>query len=1095
MPDVSPLRSSNTANRLVSLQNLCHLLPDLINNILHLYVRAATFTADQIPQVSFAESTIRFAKLLTTIQVSHGILDDEGLQSVVFNTDRRITHDTIPSQISSFPTKSDIASVLFRAFPNTLPEYNLEITARVMILTGIASVLARLGYHRKKVFVLRELMSLLLPALVQSRKDSAAELGVHPAASLSNFDLGVEHLESGPVSSATIGSEHGAQGFLVLICEVYGAMLTSSVPSDILDAASSTKSSDKWNAGEEYNDTTQAIIARALKHVKTRSFGNMDLKLDILRSCINLCEALSDLHGVSVFSGHLLRTAGSGIAPGPDSSDGSPSLSIEEQLRLSNNVIRTANAARHLGIQNVEAEYWDEFLVRDIEVIKTSFAQAPTARRKEELEASKVSGIKQSGPFIYNPFTARATSTSTEPMLVAHEEALFLITLQNLYDFDLEIEWVKLDVPHNVMKSQALGVTIGPYRTQTMQLLATPQVAGALSFTGCIAKVRGCRERQFPLFKAPWTNGKETKMKHIGLAAAFAPIERRISATANAAQSKGYTADASPIPATLVANVIEHQPNIIVKATSLSQSAVMLLDGETKKFTITLKNVSQIPADLLLLSFSDSTSAALQSALADKSLTSAETYEIELASYSTDVFRLPQSHNDSEYSIPAKGSITLEIEVIGRPGLTHGTVHIDYGYLGVPRSLVKNYFFTRQVRFEIAITVNSSIDLVRNDILPFTSNFTWQNQRRHIPSSDDERFSPTTDQISSNEHLPLKNENRFRFLLRQLGLGTHGSDHCLIVLDFCNAWPHALSISLQVRPSTIMNPTTVDADPWQRAYAVHETLQPGRSSRLVILLPRVLLENPHLPIPSLHSTKKRQFVLSATKVAPEIERTSREAFWYREEILKYIRATWKEESTGRHGSIELRALRLSPRMVDAFKLEDVSIELFLQADITSTSSEMPDVVQLSRSHFCVPVDTFLTLCVRITNRLSQPIYPLLRIQPALRGQPYNIALDLAKKFAFNGLLQQMLPLLKAAEETVVKVGVIWLCSGDYDIGAVVEEGRLWESPNENVSSGETNQTGEELDMARILERNERRIWGARESLVVQVRNETPEMSQ
>lgn len=47
------------------------------------------------------------------------------------------------------------------------------------------------------------------------------------------------------------------------------------------------------------------------------------------------------------------------------------------------------------------------------------------------------------------------------------------------------------------------------------------------------------------------------------------------------------------------------------------------------------------------------------------------------------------------------------------------------------------------------------------------------------------------------------------------------------------------------------------------------------------------------PIPTLSD---RQFVVTKSGLSSTEERLQRELFWYREELFKYIRCTWKEVS-------------------------------------------------------------------------------------------------------------------------------------------------------------------------------------------------------
>ncbi|MCJ1353500.1 MAG: hypothetical protein MMC33_003486 [Icmadophila ericetorum] len=1098
-PDLTSPVPGNSTNRLVSLQNLCQLLPDLVNNILHLYVRAATFTADLLPQICFSESTIRFSKLLAIIQASHGTLNDHGLRRVVLNADEERSQDTIPIQFTSFPTRAEIAAVVFRAMPLSIAEKLLDVADRVVILAGIASVLSVLGYHRKKAFVLRELTSALLPALVQSRKDSAADLGVHPAASLSSFDLNKYGTGLEEDFSGQDGSENGTQGFLSMLSQVYGVVSADSSENKIITSGKQARLSPNDRPTNPAR-IVEAVGNRAIRQAVLRSFGNQVLKLDILRTCINVCEALPDFQGVLRFSSDLLRTVGSGIAPAGDSSDGAPMLPIEDQVRLSQNILRTVGAAKQLGMEHLMTEYWDEFLLRKVEIAKPILALTPTTRDQADLKvASGLSIEKEKSPFLFNPFSKKADSSAADIVLVANEEAYFTAVVQNLYDFDLEIEWIKLDTSDTTFEAKADNVMIGPYRTQAIQMNGKPKHSGALKVEGCIAKIRGCHERRFPIYEKPWKYKQSVKAKRLGLAASTIETTRPVSVTSDLTRSQRRSVLKGPDPSNLSAKVIPPQPVVVAHAVSSTQSAIMLLEGERKRVKFTLQNTSSTtPVDLLLLAFTDSTSPSLQHALANKDISAAEIYEAELFSYRQEALRWIRVDDHSEPSIPPNGELTIEIEVLGKPGLTYGTVQIDYGHLGVPRSEVSGQFYTRQVIVPFTVTVNASVSLAQDDFLPFTGDFAWHNQRNQSNLNNSAPSTQPDKRLRAFSRAAPEVKNRFQSLLQRLGLGAQGDDHCLLLLDFHNSWPTPLRLSVQVRENLSKEPANPD-DHWKRAYTVYEIIQPGHTTRTVLLIPRLSVQNPYASIPSLNPANKRQYVVSSSKVSPEAELASREAFWYREEILKYLRATWEEESTGRKGDIELRNLRLSARMIDAIKLEEIGIEMTLSPAFPeeegegSPSTETETVVtQTGRSKFLVPQETFLFLKTRVKNRLPHPIHPLLRLQPALRHHPYNIALDLSKKFAFNGLLQQALPLLEAGEETEVELGCVFLCEGEFEVHAIVEEVRVWKPPLEDEEGKgkggrKRAMTGDLVGDKALAGRTERRIWGCREPCVVFVR--------
>jgi len=1080
-------------SRLVSMQNLTGLIPDLVNNVLNLYVRAWTFTDDKIPALAFSESAIRFCKLLTIIRLSHGVLDDEGLRQMVLNT--RMSQEAPIDNPIPFPNKAEISTILFRAFPSPSPDDVLPVTDRSVILAGISSVLSDLGYGRKKALVLTELASVLLPALVQARKDGAAEMGVHPAASLVALGAAVGNAASHHSYSRFGDSDYGLRGFLTSICREYRIVIPAP---PVLGNGGAQKHQDndqmssEWLSTSKAYDSDSGIITRIVEQALVSLCGAQQLKLDVLRVCINICEALPDLGGILRFSADTLRTAGSGIAPGQESDNGSPALPIDDQVRLANNISRTFSASQQLGLGALEAEYWDEFLVRGIELAEINPSKNPIPHAKAELDIAGTAQTQRAkNPLIYNPFGNKTASKALEPTLVAGEEIMFRVTLQNLYDFDLEIESIKLEsdgIPFEPLPTNAL---LGPYRTQTMGLKGSAPNAGSLHITGCVVKIKGCRERRFPLFAEPWFLKMDAKTKPHDI------LTSTSSHKATASEPQTDTNDIKqygPVTSSLRLSVLSSQPLVALKSVSLPQSAAMLLEGEAKTFTVKLQNLSPtVSADLLLISFQDSTALQLQSALSNKDLTLAELYELEILTTRNQPFRWLRTASEQEPIIEPGGTTTLSVEIFGRPGLSYGTMQIDFAHLGVPESEAPPQFYTRQLLIPFAVTVNASIDLVRNDIIPFTSDFAWRNQQRHSqpPSTTTSSSStPETRIRPSISRRRSRDDNRFRSLLSRLGLHSQDQEHVLLFLDLRNSWPNLLTSSIQVRQiNTTLNDQTSTSDAWKRAYTVHETQQPGHTSRLVLILPRLYVSNPHAPIPSLNQSTKRQYVVSALgDTSREAELAARETFWYREELLKHIRATWREDSTGRSGVINLRSLRLSTRMVSTLKLEDLAIRFTIHpAANPSSPTPSPTIDQTSLNSFTVPTSTFLTLRTHLSNRSSQPIHPLLRLQPLLRHQPHNVALDLSKKFILNGLLQRVLPVLEAQGTSEIDIGICVLSEGEYEVGASVEEVKSLDVGADRNRNDE--KEAEDYALKGWTDgKGERRVWYASEPCVLVGKN-------
>ena len=812
------------------------------------------------------------------------------------------------------------------------------MTDQVNVLVAIAAILSDLGYHRKKAFVLKESMSVLLSALVQSRKDSAAELGMHPAASLALYDFRGDFSGFMEDTARRRLVDQGVQDFLELVCHVYGVVSAGSLAkaqSWGLRDDTGGESSGQTSSDHSHSDAT---VIRALNNFTLRSFGDRNIKAEILRSCINICEALPDFNGILRFSADLLRTAGSGIIPASNSKDGSTNLSMEDQARLYQNVIRTMSAAKQFGVEHVETEYWDEFLIRKIEVTKDTLARTPIPQTRARV--APLSIIGQKGPFLHNAWLNKPkAAASKDAVLVMGEEAAFSVIVQNLYDFEIEIEYIKLDAQSVLLETIPSGILIGPYRTQTLNILGVPNTTGLLRIAGCVAKIKGCRERSFPIFPDSWNGFKDVRMKKLGLENVQDAHLLPISNTIDTAKALQQSIKQGPKTSQLTINVVESQPQIIVRSLLLPQSAITLLQGESRTFSFTLQNISaSVVADFILLSFADDSSALRGSQIQELSLL--DRYEAELDASQNRTLRWKGESESSDISIMPKDTRTFEIEVLGKANFTTGTINIDYGFMGDPSSPANDTFYARQLSIPIRITVSPSPVLTNNDFLPFSSDFAWQNRHDALPNAKTPQSTPPKSapptsarpRTASRVTFDPPRENRFQSLLSRLGLGRHAvTSHCLLLLDLHNPSTSILAISVQVRQthskdsspsiatSTSSTSTKDAADPWQRAYTVHETLQPGCTSRLVLLLPRLHIVNPYAPIPSLNPSTKRQFVVSASKTSPDEERRSRETFWYREDVLKLIRAEWTDDRTGRKGSINLRGLKLAPQMLQSLK--------------------------------------------------------------------------------------------------------------------------------------------------------------------------------
>lgn len=1007
------------------LRNFQIILPDLMERIIGLYTR---ISGEQLPPFPLSETIVRFCNALTALHLCGGKLGKESLDIMIFGKYPSTIRDTSP-RLSITPTRGHINTFLFKAFPSSAPEL-LTTTDRSIILSGTAAILGILGYHRKKALVIRELISVLIGGLIEARTRGAAEVGIHPAAGLVALNAINGHSKGGGALDLNEGDiEHGIDAFLGILCKTYGVVGFEETKSEPKTSASVT------NLNEE-------VISRINSQSAMRYFGFPNVKLNIVRACINFSEALPDFQGVLKFSSDLLRTAGSGVAPGSRRENAAPMILRDEQIRLVTNISKTSNLSQRMGLGHLSAEYWDEFLIRGITLDPLPMTRPPIPHSKNVLPgATMVRTSQDVNPFIYNPFLRTVDKVAATQTLVADEAATFRIVLQNPYEIDLEIDSIKLHTEGADFESSIVSTVVGPYRTQILKIQGTPRSAGSLKITGAVIQVLGCRERRFPIFSQPWTPERDLKVKSIGLGA-LRPTQILPSLGA-------------PLkPDSIELSVIDAQPIIIVKSTSLPQSSIMVLEGERRVFSVTLHNISKTPADLLLFSFQDSTQGPLQTALANRDATPTELYEYEWILAKKQALRLCPIDDSKRYIAPGATG-TFEFEILGKPGLTSGTIQVDYAHLGMLQSEIKSQFFTRQICLDLTVTVNASIELSRVDILPIQAN---------VPGS-------IWDRVGSNGAMS----------------STISDDHCLLLLDLRNTWPNDMQVCLRSG----------------KEVTVEEHILPGNTNRVVLPVPRIYIEDSHASIPALNPSRQRQFVVSSSKITPDIERGTREAFWYREKMLESISGTWKTLSgPARYGAIHLRGIRLTPRMVEAVKVDEVGIDI----SVDDSPSGSP-----AGSENDIFVDEFVQIKVQLTNRTNEPIYPTVRLLPSLCNRPTNVSLDFTRKFAWNGTLQQTLPLLDPKSTAELRIGATALCRGEFEISASVEETRLYKAPkksNNNHKKSESNANEiaqappvDEQEMRRQRERadtqammdavlgaKERRIWHSRQACVITVRD-------
>ena len=378
-----------------TLRKLGSLLPEIAVTILRYHDRAGLLNGESVHQVMFSETVLRLCRVLAVVASDRSQIGSRLMGPELSSLTLEALAGAPGTKLLSGFSKVTVAETLFRAYPG--PLIGLSLIEKTSVLAGIASVLSLLGLERKRAAVMKDLLGNLIPALFQARKLGAAEMGIHPAASLS--------FANGP--SDNLGSDRGppsVQGVFAQLQAIYAVddVLGGRSPEHSALGQGQTQKERRQEA-DRLEDLIDAAAHAAASSADFESRGSLNLKIDILRACIEFCDALPDLRGIIYTTALLLRTAGPHAAIVLDPRSHQVTLSTEEQVRLLSNMSRAANALARAGIANTEATYWDDFLVRNVVIYEQEHIGRLIEHSNVDLQAQR-----NKGPFLHDAFAKQA---------------------------------------------------------------------------------------------------------------------------------------------------------------------------------------------------------------------------------------------------------------------------------------------------------------------------------------------------------------------------------------------------------------------------------------------------------------------------------------------------------------------------------------------------------------------------------------------------------------------------------------------------------------------------------------------------------------
>ncbi|KAI0031712.1 TRAPP II complex [Vararia minispora EC-137] len=744
---------------------------------------------------------------------------------------------------------------------------HLSHRERIGVLEQLASRYALLGFRRKEVYVLREVVGCIMDLIVCGRAEGDAATffdgvnGSSPGGSMQSA-----RMQMADVAVRETDRVDGNRSIVALvsyICRVHGVDLDIVKHIDPNNASVDEKHADDEDALEDPS-------------------GWAEIQVGIVREALAVAEALPEPSVVAQFAFSALKSLHT-------------VLSDDDQLSLFGSASRALTAARRRGDPRI-IEYWSGQPVVSVELVPPhttrQLVESPVSLLAQRQPVEGSSLLRTTDPFLYNP---RKAMTAQGKTLVAEGETLeFLVTLANPYVFDLELQNVSLSTTGVTFTTPHTRVVLAPTSTHTLTLTGTPSRPGLLTIRGLLVQAPGGAPREFLLPLASAEEDERAARRRSAVQCEmgrvkFSGLERKRRSVGASGEGKG-----GRVRRFLECKVVPVQPAVRIRWSSLAHGALMLYDGERSTIRLTLENVSPLPVDFLRLTFDDSTVGPAQAALAEGELSVFETYETEYALLKRPVFSWDAARHEGRVIRPGQKEV-VEVVCAGKVGCTSGVISVAYGYVNRKQATLAqpaDVFHTRTLAYPVLVTVYQMLECNAMDILP---------------------FSPTAAGEKTGDGDAREGD------VRALLGDAEEAGWCLLTVDVRNTYGVPFEVTFGRDQDGKSTPSTTSV------------VAPGSTARIILPLKKLHLSPPDWdkPIPTLSD---RQFVVDKSALSAAEQRAQRQLFWHRERLLSVVHATWREVRGGRSGELSLRRCRMTWPMLEAVRVEGVSVRIGVWRD-------------------------------------------------------------------------------------------------------------------------------------------------------------------
>ncbi|KAJ2700637.1 hypothetical protein FB645_004936 [Coemansia sp. IMI 203386] len=763
IPDSGSPTQGNISPQSADLGELLSSIGKLFAQVPVIYERCFTFTP-----LLHAEACVRAALVLHATR--EALFDDPesslsaliGMQDLgsVPSAGCEAEIRDVVANTKNIPLRSVINEWMQRGWASSFA--SLAFADQLEMSAEIGALFRSIGYSRKAFFFLRQFLLLAIPVLLRTataQRNAGAPISVTSPGARPSMSSRTDH-------TALSAFSDGASAFAAVSSAAAAAVSASNIA---MYSPPTSPSHKRRSFGmEPGHGESPALLARewfskpraSLRHAIVAcldalvySFGLgsthldgggwMHLQADVLRECLAISEALPSYPHAIAAAFRLVRclTYLSGIVPEPQRRP-----LFDEQHMLRAYLLRTIGLFHQryhfdpkwsLSQQGTQSSATDlaaekrgqRVVGRDAAVlggvldsllVGIQFCTFPSNPRPIPV-VSKTNGAKGTGSvslFLHNP--SAQTEGDAPPVLVACEEAHFVVTLQNPFPFSLPLTDLSLlgeiatpsekssvdtsgvagDLDDKFdLASQSVHCTITPGSSAQVLIVATPRVSGQLRVFGL--KLTLFQHLVVQCLLAEEAEGDATRrLKEL-------PIKQRLEAERNNLLGLDKPLPDSPAVRlstmntghSLHTHIVPSLPRLTIIESSLAfEESLSVYEGESRVISLTLVNSSESAAvDLLEVAFEPLTSSD-GSKRSDELRSDAPTRDLISAAF-TYIRPAPSTANDSGAIVEPCGKLCLKIRVSGLSGLSGGEIVVRYRSNAVASS------WSRELRWPLRVSV------------------------------------------------------------------------------------------------------------------------------------------------------------------------------------------------------------------------------------------------------------------------------------------------------------------------------------------------------------------------------------------------------